>query len=149
MIGFLWGLTTCALLKATFGFSAAPQDDLKGDEGYHRLITLFAKNKYGFHTRFMSDFDLFLEAVLNDKFVEDCSHYYDDITLGKEIEDMELGLNGDFTKADVRHLVKDPDHGHAAPFKSLMRPDRVATNYPKGDALSCYKILPKGEMPRV
>lgn len=30
-----------------------------------------------------------------------------------------------------------------------MNPDRVGTNYPKGDALSCYKILPKGQMPRV
>ena len=97
----------------------------------------------------MSDFELFLEAMLNEKFIDDSTLYYDDAFTSKEVEDMELGLNGDFSKADVRHLIKDRDAGHHESFKSLRSPDRVGTNYPKSDALSCYKILPKGQMPRV
>ena len=97
----------------------------------------------------MSDFELFLEAMLNEKFIDDSTLYYDDAFTSKEVEDMELGLNGDFSKADVRHLIKDRDAGHHESFKSLRYPDRVGTNYAKSDALSCYKILPKGQMPRV
>ena len=67
----------------------------------------------------------------------------------EEIEDMELGLNGDFARADVRHLLKDKDDGHHESFKSLRFPDRVGTNYARSDDLSCYKILPKGQMPPV
>ena len=149
MIGFVWGFTTVALLKFAFGFSKIPDDDAIGKEGYHRLLSIFSKNKYGYHTRFMSDFELFLEAMLNEKFIDDSTLYYDDAFTSKEVEDMELGLNGEFSKADVRHLIKDKDAGHHESFKSLRHPDRVGTNYPKSDALSCYKILPKGQMPRV
>jgi hypothetical protein len=55
----------------------------------------------------MSDFDFFLEAILNERFIDDSSMYYDDPILSKEIEDMESGLNGDFAEADVKHLVRD------------------------------------------
>jgi len=97
----------------------------------------------------MSDFELFLEAMLNEKFIDDSTLYYDDAFTSKEIEDMELGLNGDFSRADVRHLIKDKDAGHHESFKSLRFPDRVNTNYERSDDLSCYKILPKGQMPTV
>ena len=40
----------------------------------------------------MSDFDLLLEAVLNERFIDDSSAYYDDPISSKEIEDMETGL---------------------------------------------------------
>ena len=97
----------------------------------------------------MSDFELFLEAMLNEKFIDDSTLYYDDAFTSKEIEDMELGLNGDFSRADVRHLIKDKDEGHHESFKSLRFPVRVGTNYTRSDDLSCYKILPKGQMPSV
>jgi hypothetical protein len=87
----------------------------------------------------MSDFELFLEAILNEKFIDDSTLYYDDALTSKEIEDMEAG----------RHLLHDKDEGHHESFKSLMRPGRVGTNYGASDDLSCYKILPKGVHPRV
>ena len=91
----------------------------------------------------MSDFDSFLESFLNGRFIESSTDYYQDENVSKEIEDMEAGLVGDFAKSDIKNLVKDHgDHDHE-PFKSLMHPDRVGTNYPKDDSLSCYKILPK------
>jgi hypothetical protein len=46
----------------------------------------------------MSDFELFLEAILNEKFIDDSTLYYDDALTSKEIEDMEAGLNGDFSR---------------------------------------------------
>ena len=50
------------------------------------------KNKYGYNTRFMSDFDLLLEGVLNERFIDESTLYYDDPSVSKEIEDMELGF---------------------------------------------------------
>ena len=59
------------------------------------------------------------------------------------IEGKEGGLAGDFAPADVQSLLHDKSsHDHES-FKAVRHPDRVGTNYPKGDALSCYKILPK------
>jgi hypothetical protein len=145
----LWGITLFSFIKFNFNFSKKPEEDAIGQEGYHRLLSIFSKNKYGYHTRFMSDFELFLEAMLNEKFIDDSTLYYDDAFTSKEIEDMELGLNGDFARADVRHLIKDKDAGHHESFKSLRFPDRVGTNYTRSDDLSCYKILPKGQMPSV
>ena len=92
----------------------------------------------------MSDFDLLLEAVLNERFIDDSSAYYDDPISSKEIEDMEMGLQSDFSDADVRHLLKDKDEGHHAAKKCMKYPDRFGTNYSKSDDLSMYKILPKG-----
>ena len=91
----------------------------------------------------MSDFDSFMQGFLNERFIAEATDYYQDEVVAKEIEDMENGLVGDFAMADVKNLVKDHEaHDHSL-FKSLRHPDRVATNYPKGDDLSCYKILPK------
>ena len=92
----------------------------------------------------MSDFDLLLEAVLNERFIDDSSGYYDDVILSKEIEDMELGLTGDFAESDVRHLIKDKDDGHHGAKKTMMFPARVGTNYDATDDLSVYKVMPRG-----
>mmetsp|Transcript_49242 Transcript_49242/g.67008 ORF Transcript_49242/g.67008 Transcript_49242/m.67008 type:complete len:204 (-) Transcript_49242:109-720(-) len=149
MVSFIWGFSCFSVLKFMTNFSATTQEDPAEMEAYHRLITIFGKNKFGYHTRFMSDFELLLEAMLNNKFIDDATLYYDDPITSKEIEDIELGLNGDFSHADTRHLLKDKNHGHHELFKSLRNPDRVGTNYEKSDALSCYKILPKGQKPLV
>lgn len=145
----LWGLSFFAGLKAAIGFSSIEKPDEAGAEGYNRLLTILSKNKYGYNTRFMSDFDLFLEALFNQRFIDESTLYYDDAVTEKEINDMEAGLNGDFSKSDVRHLLKDRDAGHHESFKALRFPDRVGTNYAKSDDLSCYKILPKGVKPVV
>ena len=149
MFGFFYGLTVFAMIKAGFGFTSPPEDKSMGKEGYNRLLTIHAKNKYGFHTRWMSDFDLFLESMLNEKFIEDSTNYYDDQFTTLEIQDMEVGLNGDFAHSDVRHALKDKGGHHGDGFKATRNPDRCATNYPKGDDISCYKVLPKGAKPHV
>lgn len=148
-MGFFWSFTVLAAWKAAGGFSSQAEDKSIQQEGFLRLITIHSKNKYGYHTRWMSDFEVFLESMLNENFFESSTQYYDDATTSKEIEDMEAGLNGDFSQADVRHLLKDRDAGHHDVFKCTRKPDRVGSNYPKSDALSCYKILPKGQMPHV
>lgn len=149
MLGFLWSVTVISMWKAAFSFTSKQVDDPVQKEGYMRLVTIHSKNQWGYHTRFMSDFDIFLESMLNQEFFEGSTSYYDNKWTQKELEDMESGLNGDFSEADVRHNLKDKDPGHGTPFKCTRRPDRVGTNYAKGDALSCYKILPKGQMPHV
>lgn len=91
----------------------------------------------------MSDFDSFMIALFNERWIDESVSYYQDEVVATEIEDMENGLVGDFAKSDIKNLLKDhEEHDHNL-FKSLLHPDRVATNYPKGDDLSCYKILPK------
>ena len=144
-----WGFTFFAFARFLVGFSKKPEEDKKSPEVYNRLISIFSKNKYGYHTRIMSDFDLLLEAVLNERFIDDSSAYYDDPFLSKEIEDMEQGLNSDFAEADVRHMLKDKDDGHHSSKKCLRYPDRFGTNYDKSDDLSVYKVLPKGQKPIV
>ena len=126
------------------GFSAVPKADDFGSEQYNRLVSIFSKNKFGYHTRFMSDFELFLEAMLNERFINESTLYYDDKATSWEIEDLEAGLGGELAKADVRHVNRDVPNTDHESFKALQYPDRVGTNYDKGDALSCYKILPKG-----
>ena len=107
------------------------------------MLTIFAKNKYGYNTRFMSDFELFLDAMLNEKWLDESTLYYNDVMTSKEVEDQEQGLVGDFAPSDVQNLLHDvEEHSHDS-YKALQWPDRVGTNYPKGDDLSCYKILPK------
>jgi len=145
----MWGITSFAILKFAFGFSSKAEVDTKIDEGNHRLMTLFAKNKYGYQTRIMSDFEMFLEAALNDKFIDNSTKYYNDPFTTLEIEDTENGLVNDFSQSDIRHLNKDSGSHDHTPFLSLANPDRVGTNYEKSDALSCYKILPKGQKPIV
>ncbi len=121
------------------------EDNTESPEVYNRLITLYQKNQYGFHTRIMNDFDLLLEALIDKRFIDDAMNYYDDPILSKEIEDMEMSLNSDFAPADVKHLLKDRDEGHHAGVKCLKYPGRFGTNYDKNDDLSCYKVLPKGQ----
>ncbi len=82
-----WGFTFLSLAKFLNGFSSKEEVNKKPAEVYNRLISIFEKNQYGFHTRIMSDFDLLLEAVLNERFIDDSSAYYDDPVTSKEIED--------------------------------------------------------------
>ena len=141
--GALWSITLMGAVKAAYSFSAAAEDKSFENEQNFRLVSIFAKNKYGYNTRFMSDFELFLESVLNEKFLDNSILYYDDEMTATEVEDQEAGLAGNFSPSDVAGLLHDKQsHDHSS-YKALVYPDRVGTNYPKGDALSCYKILPK------
>lgn len=97
----------------------------------------------------MSDFDLLLEAALNERFLDDSSGYYDDPVTQKEIEDMEQGLNGDFAEADIKHLLKDKGDHHGGGTKCMRFPGRFGTNYEATDDLSVYKVHPKGVHPKV
>lgn len=144
--GFVFGLTACCFAKAVFGFSANNAPNPNDKETYMRLRSIFAQNKYGYNTRFMSDFDLFLEGVLNEKFIEDSTLYYDDETVATEIEDMEKGLNGEFAPGDIANLVKDSGHHHSSSMVTRY-PGRVATNYKESDDLSIYKTFPRGSKP--
>lgn len=145
----MWGFTFIGFVKFLIQFSKKPEEDKKPTEVYNRLISIFSKNKYGYHTRIMSDFDLLLEAVLNERFIDDSSGYYDDPVLSKEIEDMEQSLNSDFAESDVKHMLKDKDDGHHGGRKCVRYPGRFGTNYDKTDDLSVYKVLPKGQKPLV
>jgi hypothetical protein len=136
-------MTVIGVIKASLAFSELPQDKSIEDEENHRLVSIFSKNKYGYNTRFMSDFELLLESMLNEQFLDNATLYYDDELTATEVEDQEVGLAGDFSHADVANLIHDKNHDDHESFKALRHPDRVGTNYPKGDALSCYKILPK------
>ena len=138
-------MTFLAGAKFIGNLTVVPDKDDKAivNEGYFKLRSLFSQNKFGYNTRFMSEFDTFLEAVLNERFISESTDYYQDEVVSQEIEDVENGLVGDFAMADIKNLLKDhEEHDHSA-FKSLRHPDRVGTNYPKDDSLSCYKILPK------
>ena len=142
----IWGITAVAMIKFFLGFSSTKGENPKEAEVYFRLNSIFAKNKYGYNTRFMSDFDLLLEGVLNERFIDESTLYYDNPVVAKEIEDMEQGLNGEVSEADVKEWLKDKhEHGHGS--KTLRYPGRVGTNYAKSDDLSCYKVHPAGEKP--
>ena len=139
----LYTITLIGAVKFTVGFSGLPQDKSVEQEEYHRLLSIFQKNQYGYNTRFMSDFELFLESALNEQFLDNSVAYYRDEVTATEVEDQEGGLAGEFAPADVQGLLHDvTEHDHSS-YKALRHPDRVGTNYAKGDALSCYKILPK------
>ena len=127
--GALWAITVIGAAKFYFGFSALPQSTATADEETFRLISIFSKNKYGYNTRFMSDFELLLESVLNEKFLDNSTLYYDDELTATEIEDQEAGLAGDFAPADVQGLLHDKSHGDHDSFKAVRYPDRVGTNY--------------------
>ena len=92
---------------------------------------------------------MLLEALVNEQFINDSIAYYDDLYTQKEIEDMELGLNGDLSRADLKHLVKDKDAGHGSRQLSFRFPDRFGSNYEKSDDLSIYKVMPRGQKPEV
>ena len=142
----IWGFTFFAGAKFLFQFSGTSESDPKEAETYFRLNTIFMKNKFGYNTRFMSDFDLLLEGVLNERFIDESTLYYDDPSVTKEIEDMELGFQDEFAESDIKNLLKDKST-HASAGKVVHYPDRVGSNYPKTDDLSCYKVHPKGQKP--
>ena len=127
-------------------FTGTKEKDPKEAEVYFRLNSIFMKNKYGYNTRFMSDFDLLLEGVLNERFIDESTLYYDDPSVSKEIEDMELGFQDEFAESDIKNLLKDKS-SHADASKVVHYPDRVGNNYPKSDDLSCYKVHPSGSKP--
>ena len=143
---FIYGLTFVSWVKFMTGFSSIKQVDPKESEVYFRLQTIFQKNKYGYNTRFMSDFDLLLEGVLNERFIDESTLYYDNPIVAKEIEDMELGLNGEFAEDDIRNLLKDKDD-HGSETKIVRYPARVGTRYDDSDDLSIYKTYPSGSKP--
>lgn len=145
-MSFIWGLTVFAMIRVPLQMSKTTEKDPNGLEVYYRLNSIFQKNKYGYNTRFMSDFDLLLEGVLNERFVDESTLYYDNPIVAKEVEDMELGLNGEFAEDDIKNLLKDKQ-GHAAAKKVVKYPGRVGTNYDKTDDLSCYKTHPSGSKP--
>ena len=82
-----WGLSVLCGIKAYTNFTTITPENFLQIEGYHRLQTIFAKNKYGYNTRFMSDFELFLDSMLNEKFLDESTLYYNDVMTSKEIED--------------------------------------------------------------
>ena len=139
-------MTFCASAKFLFGFSAIKTPDPANKEIYFRLNSIFSKNKYGYNTRFMSDFDLLLEGVLNEQFVDESTAYYNDPVVASEVEDMEKGLNGEFSDEDIRNLLKDKEE-HGSGEKSMRYPARVASAYPPTDNLSIYKTHPVGSKP--
>ena len=141
----LWGITFLGIMKFALSFKEKKAEDKVPGEMYNRLQTLFSKNKFGYHTRIMADFDLLLEAALNERFIDESTGYYDDPIFQKEIEDVELGLTGDMSEADIKHAMKDPSHGHHGGKLCTRYPGRWASNYEKSDALSVYKVLPKGQ----
>ena len=68
----------------------------------------------------------------------------------KEIEDVELGLNSDLSREDVRFLLRDESHDlHPHENICMKFPGRIGTNYDPSDDLSVYKVLPKGHKPKV
>ena len=145
----IWGLTFVGVIKFFTQFKRKQEESQKEAEVYNRLLSVFQKNKFGFHTRIFADFDLFLEAVLNERFIDEACAYYDDPIVSKEVEDLESGLNSDFAQADVKHMLKDKDDGHHTLSKCARYPARHGTNYDKSDDLSVYKVLPKGQKPIV
>ena len=115
-------------------------------EVYYRLQSIFSKNQYGYNTRFMSDFDLLLEGVLNERFIDESTAYYNDPVVSSEVEDMEKGLNGEFADEDIRNLLKDKG-AHGAGESTFRYPGRVASNYKASDDLSIYKTHPVDSKP--
>ena len=121
-------MTAVSAVKFAFGFTKQKEEDKTSKEIYFRLNSLFAKNKYGYNTRFMSDFDLLLESALNERFVDESTMYYDNPIKAKEIEDMEQGLNGEFSEDDIKDLIKDKSE-HGSPALVMRYPGRVGSNY--------------------
>lgn len=100
-------------------------------------------NKYGYRTQNFANFDLALACLMNEKYFEENIDYFSDEIVSKEVEDQQNGLAGDQSMQDLRYLIHDKHDDHHERFKCLQWPDRVGSNYEKGDQLSCYKILPK------
>jgi hypothetical protein len=146
----IYGVTGYAFIKFLanqYTSKSLPDSTAVGDEMYLRLQSIFGKNKYGYTTRFMSDFDLLLDALLNERFLDEAALYNEDPNIMKEIDDMEKGLNGEFAESDIKNLLKDTGAHGSGMHKTLQYPGRVGTNYQKSDDLSCYKVHPRGTKP--
>merc|ERR1712216_296222 len=122
---WIYGLTFVSFFKFLGGFSAVKEPATTDKEVYYRLQSIFSKNQYGYNTRFMSDFDLLLEGVLNERFIDESTAYYNDPVVSSEVEDMEKGLNGEFADEDIRNLLKDKG-AHGAGESTFRYPGRVA-----------------------
>ena len=146
MICFLYGITTVSFGLFAINFTKVPEENKTQTEIYFRLKSIFAQNKYGYNTRFMSDFDLLLESALNERFVDESTAYYDNPIKSKEIEDMEQGINGEFSEDDIKDLIKDTS-AHGSRQLVMQYPGRVGSNYQPSDDLSVYKTHPSGSKP--
>ena len=85
IVGFVYGLTFFAGVRTYIGMTSIPEKNEDAQEIYYRLQSIFAKNKYGYATRFMSDFDLLLEGVLNERWVDESTAYYKDPITSQEV----------------------------------------------------------------
>jgi hypothetical protein len=74
----LWGFSLIGGIKFFLSFKDPAAEDNKPSEMYNRLLTIYSKNKFGYHTRIMADFDMLLEAALNERFIDAATGYYDD-----------------------------------------------------------------------
>lgn len=66
----MWVATCIAAVSACFKFSAQAVEDEELNASYHSLVTIYNKNRYGYPTRIMADFELYLEAALNQRFLD-------------------------------------------------------------------------------
>ena len=82
-----WGLSVLTAFSGYSNFTQIAGADEVENEKYHRLLSIFSKNKYGYTTRFMSDFEVFLQAVLNERFLDESVAYYRDEMTGLEVQD--------------------------------------------------------------
>ena len=147
-MSFIWGITFFGMAKFFIKFSKDYVEDKKPTEIYNRLLTVFTKNKMGYNTRIFSDFDMMLEALLNERFIDESTKYYDNPNLSREIEDLESGLNGDMSEADLKLMLKDNSGGHHESKLCMKYPGRFGTKFEKTDDLSIYKVHPKGYKPQ-
>lgn len=150
VISTLWGFSLCCffVFLSRMKRRGVVEDTSDEVEMYHRLHTIFQKNKFGYHTRLFADFDNLLQGALNQDFINASINYYDDPVTGSEIEDVEAGLANDQSKEDIRNLLADKGAAHHDEPKCMVHPARHGLNYEKTDALSPYKVLPKGVAPK-
>lgn len=66
----MWVSTCVCATYALFKFSAQKIEDEELNASYHGLVTIYNKNRYGYPTRIMADFELYLEAALNQRFLD-------------------------------------------------------------------------------
>ena len=146
MTNFLLGLTFWGAVKGLQKINShtvVHEVDEVGIEQYRRLNYHFKKNKFGFSTQIFGDFDMILEAVLNERFFNEALEYQNDEFRAQEITDNEGGLLGEMALSDIVEINKDTHEHGSGPPMSLRFPGRRMNNYPKTDDLSIYKIKTK------
>ena len=144
MVSFIFGFTTFSILRAAFSFSSAPTKNEIEKEQYYRLQTIFAKNAYGYRTRFFHDFDIFLECVFHGQFLDEAIAYIEDNTTAKEIEDQEGGLEGDFANQDLRNSNKDMPAPHGSPRPLPGAPSSLGNQLPQDRRPQHLQGAPQG-----